>query len=72
MGGCDPPLDAQKGQQCQVGLLVEAEDTVPVHVIVTLAVQSIEGEKRRVEARQQDGQQQRGAAHHNPEETSAL
>ena len=53
------PLDAQKGQQGEVGLLVEAEDAVPVHVVVPLAVQSVKGEERRVEAGQQDRQQQR-------------
>lgn len=55
-----------------VRLLIEAKDTVPVHVIITLTVQSVECEEWRVEPGQQDRQQQRRAAHHNPGETSAF
>lgn len=66
------PLDAQEGQQGVVGLLIEAKDTFPVHVIITLTVQSVECEEWWVESRQQDRKQQRRAAHHNPGERPAL
>lgn len=45
-------VDAQEGKQGEVWLLVEAEDTLPVDVILFLLVQSVEGEQRRVETRQ--------------------
>lgn len=61
---CDILLNAQEGEQSQVGLLVEAEDALPVDVVLFLLVQSVEGEERRVETRQQDGKQQGRAAHH--------
>lgn len=61
---CDVLLHAQEVEQRQVGLLVEAQDALPVHVVLALLVQSVECEERRVEAGQQDGQQQGGAAHH--------
>lgn len=66
---CDILLNAQEGEQSQVGLLVEAEDTLPVDVVLPLFVQSVKGEERRVETRQQDGKQQSRAAHHTAEET---
>lgn len=66
---CDVLLNAQEGEQGQVGLLVEAEDTLPVDVVLSLLVQSVEGEERRVEAREQDGEQQSRAACHTAEET---
>lgn len=66
---CDILLNAQEGEQGQVGLLVEAEHTLPVDVVLSLLVQGVEGEERRVETRQQDGKQQSRAAHHTAEET---
>lgn len=60
-------LDPQEGEQGEVGLLVEAQDALPVHVVLLLLLQSVEGEERRVEARQQDGEQQSRAAHHAAE-----
>lgn len=63
----DVLLDAEEGEQGEVGLLVEAQDALPVHVVLLLLVQGVEGEERRVEARQQDGEQQSRAAHHAAE-----
>lgn len=62
----DPLLDPEEGQQGEVGLLVEPEDALPVQVVLLLLLQSVEREERRVEARQQDGQQQSPAARHQP------
>lgn len=66
---CDVLLNAQEGEQGEVRLLVQAEDALPVDVVLSLLVQSVEREERRVETRQQDGQQQSRAAHHAAEET---
>ena len=60
-------LNAQEGEQSQVGLLVEAEDALPVDVVLSLLFQSVEGEERRVEAGKQDRKQQSRAAHHATE-----
>lgn len=66
---CDILLNTQEGEQGQVRLLVEAEDTLPVDVVLSLLVQSVEGEERRVETRQQDWKQQSRAARHTAEDT---
>lgn len=66
LGSGNLPLDPQEGQQGVVRLLIEAKDTVPVHVIIALTVQSVEGEEWWVEPRQQDRKQQGRAAHHDP------
>lgn len=52
---CDVLLDAEEGEQSEVRLLVEAKDTLPVHIILSLFVQSVKGEERRVEAGKEDG-----------------
>lgn len=66
---CVVLLNAQEGEQRHVGLLVEAQDALPVDVVLLLLLQRVEGEERRVEPRQQHGQQQRRAARHAAEET---
>lgn len=62
----DVLLNAQEGKQGQVRLLIQAQDTLPVGIVLFLFVQSIEGEERRVETREEDGEEQGRAAHHTP------
>lgn len=61
-------LYTEKSEKSEVGLLVKTQHTVPVHVVFFLLVQSIQREERRVETRQQDGQEQGWAADHTPAE----
>lgn len=61
-------LHSQKGEKREVGLLVKTQHAVPVHVVFFLLVQSVQREERRVETRQQDGQEQGGATDHTPAE----
>lgn len=67
MFSSDVLLDAQEGEQGEVGLLVEAQDALPVNVVLSLLVQGVEGEERRVETGQKDRKQQSRAAHHAAE-----
>ena len=61
---CDSLLHPKEGEQGLVRLLVEADDTVPVVGLLPLLVEAVQGEEGRVEAGQEHGQQQAGAAHH--------
>lgn len=54
----DSLLNSQEGEQSQVRLLVEAQDALPVDVVLSLLVQGVEREERRVETGEQDGEQQ--------------
>lgn len=58
-------LDSQEAEQRLVGLFVETEDALPVLDLLLLLLQAVEGEERRVESREQQGEEQRGAAQHN-------
>lgn len=62
---CNILLDAQEGEEGEVSLLVESKDTIPIHAVFFLLVQSVEGEERWVETRQQDRKQQSRFTHHS-------
>lgn len=63
----DSLLHPKERKQREVGLFVESQDTLPVHIILLLFIQCVESEERRIETRQKNRQQKSRAAHHTPE-----
>lgn len=65
-------LNSQEVQQCEVGLLVEAQHTLPVGGILALLVQGVESKEGGVKTGEQDGQQEGRAADHSAVEVWTL